>query len=437
VDDCSAQLTWRASPAEDLRVEIGDFVACPVASPRAELVLSLLGSLGAPHPWTGPGRGSGSTGDSNEVIPGGTAGDWPAPLGTTRRWAPLHLAGTRPLDPAWPAGPGALLVEGLSPGTTYDVVASARGVPRFRAGRFRTLCPPGGRLLCRFATVSDLHIGEQHFGVMGRIYDGFGTRAGAETYPVRCLLAAMAEAARWGAELVVAKGDLTRQATPAELRDAGKLLAACPVPVEAILGNHDNQFGADAHALLASQGISVPWQPWARDLPGLRLVLVQTPHGDPRYHRGQLPKSAARRVVELAAGPPTPAWVALHHPPEMHRYPVAYPRGIPFGESRELLDALAAAKPASFVTCGHRHRSRLYRFGPLAISEVGSTKDYPGVWAGYKVYEGGIVQTVRRTSHPDVIAWTEATRRAMNGQWCRWAPGRLEDRCFTVEWPAE
>jgi Icc protein len=70
------------------------------------------------------------------------------------------------------------------------------------------------------------------------------------------------------------------------------------------------------------------------------------------------------------------------------------------------------------------------------VTEVGSTKDYPGVWAGYKVFEGGIIQLVRRTSDPDVMAWTEATRRAVNGQWRRWSPGRMADRCFTVDWPA-
>src|ERR1019366_8847064 len=107
---------------------------------------------------------------------------------------------------------------------------------------------------------------------------------------------------------------------------------------------------------------------------------------------------------------------ALHHPPELHRFPTVYPPGVPFGESRQLLEALVTYKPSAFVTCGHRHRNRRYRYGPIVVSEVGATKDYPGVWAGYKIYDGGLVQSVRRISRPDVISWTEATRRAMNGQ---------------------
>ena len=394
VDDCSVQLTWRASPAEDLTIEVGDLVARPSPSPQVQLV-----------------------------------------LGASRR--------TRHLDPAWPAGAGSVVMDGLSPGTTYDVVAAGRGTPRFLAGRLRTLPVPGQRLLCRFATVSDVHIGETHFGVLGRIHDALDKPAryggpdsapDGEPYPVRALRAAIDEAVAWGAELIVAKGDLTARTTPAEVRDAGRLLTASPVPVEALLGNHDNQLGVDSRAILEKEGLAVPWVPHARDLPGVRLVLVNTVQGDPRYHRGQLPPEMSRRVAQLAAESPAETWVALHHPPERHRFPTVYPPGVPFEESRRLLEALAAAKPAAFVTCGHRHRNRRHDYGPIVVSEVGATKDYPGVWAGYKVYDGGLVQVVRRISRPDVISWTEATRRAMNGQWHRWSPGRLDDRCFAVGW---
>jgi predicted phosphodiesterase len=390
VDDCSAQLTWRASPAEDLTIEVGGSVVHPSPSPKVELV---LGSSG-------------------------------------RR---------RSLDPAWPAGAGSVVMEGLSPGTSYDVVASGRGAPRFLAGRLRTLSPPGERLLCRFATVSDVHVGEAHFGVLGRIHDALErpARAGtpeAEAYPVRALRAAIDEAVAWGAEVIVAKGDLTNRTTPAEVRDVGRLLATSPVPVETLLGNHDNQMGVDSRAILEKQGLAVPWVPRARDLPGVRLVLVNTVQGDPRFHRGQLPAEMSREVVRLAAESPNEAWVAMHHPPEFHRFHTVYPPGVPFGESRQFLDALVAAKPAAFVTCGHRHRNRRYDYGPIVLSEVGSTKDYPGVWAGYKIFDGGLVQSVRRISRPDVICWTEATRRAMNGQWHRWSPGRLDDRSFSVPW---
>jgi 3',5'-cyclic-AMP phosphodiesterase len=415
IDDSSVQLTWPASPAEGMEVEIGGVVARPEPSPTVEVVL-----------------------DAGGARPEAAA---PAGDGLVKRWAHRYRGGRRRLDRAWPAGPGSVVIEGLAPGTTYDVVARAAGVPSFLAAQARTLTPPPGELLCKFATISDLHIGEKNFGVLRRIHEAeegpprfaiAGTKI--EPYPVRALRAAMAEAAAWGAELLVAKGDLSDWTTPSEVRDVGTILAASPVPVEAILGNHDNQLGVDSRSLLEAQGVVVPWGPRAVDLPGLRLVLVNTASGNPHLHRGELPAKASQGVAALTRDAPA-AWVGLHHPPEKHRFPTVYPPGLPFDEGIELMEALVASNRATFVSCGHRHRNRRYAYGPISITEVSSTKDYPGVWAGYKVYESGLVQMVRRTSRKDVMAWTETTRRAMNGQWRRWSPGLLDDRCFGVEWP--
>jgi Icc protein len=402
-DDTSVQLCWRASPAAGLRVEVGDAAIEPETSPKTTLLLSLYGRVWAPR-----------------------AG---APAPASPPWA-----GTRVLDRSWPGGPGGAVVGGLTPGTTYDVVASAEGVPRFLAGRVTTLRPPPGALVYKVAALSDVHVGEKHFGVLGRLWDGLGLSPGAEPYPVRALRAAVCEAAAWGADLYVVKGDLTRLATAAELRDAGCLLTEAPAPVEAVLGNHDNVLGVDMRSVLASQGLDVGWWPWARDVPGARLVFANTAGSDLGRNRGELPPALGQHVAALAGEARTPALVFLHHPPELRPYPTVYPPGLPHRESLALLEALVAAKPGTLISCGHRHRNRRYSFGPLVIAETSSTKDYPGGWAGYKIYEGGVVQFVRRTARPDVIAWTEATRRAMNGQWGRWSPGRLGDRCFSLAW---
>jgi hypothetical protein len=128
-------------------------------------------------------------------------------------------------------------------------------------------------------------------------------------------------------------------------------------------------------------------------------------------------------------------FVAVHHQPQRWRVPNQYPPGIPGPAAGALLDALAAANPATVLSSGHTHRHRLHRHGPLVASEVGSTKDYPGTWAGYAVHEGGIRQVVRRIAAPEAIGWTEATYRALAGVWGWWAPGTPADRCFTHCWP--
>ena len=42
--------------------------------------------------------------------------------------------------------------------------------------------------------------------------------------------------------------------------------------------------------------------------------------------------------------------------------------------------------------------------------EVGCVKDFPGTWAEYRVYEGGIMQVHHRISTPEALAWSERCR---------------------------
>jgi hypothetical protein len=142
------------------------------------------------------------------------------------------------------------------------------------------------------------------------------------------------------------------------------------------------------------------------------------------------------QIVDLAASAPDGVFIALHHQPQRWRLPNLYPPGIPGPAASGLLNALCEVHPATMVASGHTHRHRLHRHGPVVAVEVGSTKDYPGTWAGYAVHEGGIRQVVRRVAAPDAISWTEGTYWALKGVWGRWAPGPLAERCFSHAWPA-
>ena len=94
-----------------------------------------------------------------------------------------------------------------NPATSYDVLLSGSGWPRRRVATFTTLGPPPGRLLSRFATIGDCHIGEpirrRPPAVPRPRTPGHLDLA---PYAVRCARAAIAEAEAWGAELLVAKG---------------------------------------------------------------------------------------------------------------------------------------------------------------------------------------------------------------------------------------
>src|SRR5690606_16719143 len=129
-----------------------------------------------------------------------------------------------------------------------------------------------------------------------------------------------------------------------------------------------------------------------------------------------------------------PVLVALHHQPMRFRWPTYLPPGIPGPQIRPVLRDLRTANRRLLVTAGHTHRHRRRQLEGVTVTEVGSTKDFPGTWAGYHVHEGGITQVVRRIAEPSCIRWTDHARRADGGVWGWWAPGRLDDRCFTTTW---
>lgn len=292
------------------------------------------------------------------------------------------------------------------------------------------LAPPPGAELFRFATVSDSHIGMNGFGFWPLIRDPLALD---EPPPERCLRAAIAEARAWGAQLVVAKGDMTQHGTVEEGERVVALLRDCGMPVDAYVGNHEVQEGAEALGpLFASAGIAlVQDDVRVRDVPGLRLVVFDSTV--PTRHVGTY-DAHADEVVAAAGEAGTPVMVLTHHPPMMLPFPWFWPPGVPSPEANRFLDRLGRANPSTFLTSGHTHRHRRRHRGPVVITEVGSTHDFPGTWAGYVVHEGGIRQVVRRIAAPDAIAWTEATRRTVFGAWGRWSPGRIGDRCFSHAW---
>jgi hypothetical protein len=73
--------------------------------------------------------------------------------------------------------------------------------------------------------------------------------------------------------------------------------------------------------------------------------------------------------------------------------------------------------------------------GERPWAEVACVKDYPGTWAEYRVFEGGVLQVHRRISTPEALAWSELTRDMYAGTYADYALGSLADRCFVLPAP--
>lgn len=328
-----------------------------------------------------------------------------------------------------PGGSGGVVIEGLTPGRAHRISLRVDGRVLGEVTA-TTLTAPPGRELVRFATINDLHLGTRSFDVADRIVERVPP---AEAHPVRCAVAALADAQTWGAERIVVKGDIVHSSHTHNWALAGDLFGALSIPVDLIAGNHDRRFDStvDCYREAERHGLTMHRDVSSIDLDGLRLVMVDSTVqtidiGLWHPHR--------EATCEAAAQAPGGAMMLVHHQPQSTPVPVYLPRGIPSFVANRFLRRLKQANPHVLGSSGHTHRNRHRVIAGVPWSEIGSTKDHPGVWAGYVVYEGGVRQVVRKVTSPDCAPWLERTRYAALGAWAHWSPGTLEQRCLNVSW---
>ena len=295
----------------------------------------------------------------------------------------------------------------------------------------RTAAPLLGHLIGRVATISDMHLGESAFGLTRTMREANGT---ADTYPLRCTIAAVHEAQDWGAELIVFKGDITHSGLPSQWELFDRVLDEVDVPIMAIPGNHDvvGVAGATDHTrALALRGIDSEQVQW-RSLGSSRIVAVDSTI--PRKGSGTLEGrlGSVLDAVDISG----PALVFAHH--HFEHTPVRYfwPPGVGPAETTDVLHTLAEVNSDLVVSSGHTHRNRARTVAGMLVTEVGSVKDHPGVWAGYDIHEGAVRQTVRRVAEPSCVEWTDRTSTAVAGIWGVWSPGSISHRCATHPWPS-
>lgn len=307
--------------------------------------------------------------------------------------------------------------DGLTPDTDYDLGGFT----------FRTL-PAPGELLTTFTTVNDVHFGETVCGEIDGSDVGpvFVTPPDRPPYPEFMNRGAVAEMTAVDPAAVIVKGDLTSNGTDAEY-DAFRAVyePAFGDRLTVVRGNHESynhaRMAADPHQLV--------------ELPGVTLAVLDTSVDG--AVAGRVTDDQLAWLDDVAADADRPVLVFGHHPVGDRHSPEKADRE--FGidvDSSERLVALVARRPRlTGYFAGHTHRNRVRRFaatGDVPWVEVACVKDYPGAWAEYRVYEGGIAQIVHRISTPDALAWTEQTRHMYAGLYHDYAFGTLADRCFPL-----
>jgi 3',5'-cyclic AMP phosphodiesterase CpdA len=312
---------------------------------------------------------------------------------------------------------------GLAPGRVHDLDGM----------QVRTLDRPAGALLSTIATVNDVHFGEVECGHLEGYEDGpiLRSEPGEPPYPETMNAAGVAEISRLDPAKVIAKGDLTNVGSQAELdRFLEVWGGAFGDHLHYVRGNHDAMSGLDA---------GLDRIPELVEVPGARAALIDTVV--PGRDGGQITADQLVWLDDVAADAERdglPLLVFGHHhcwDPSAATRPIDY-----FGinpDDSEALIAVVTRRPAiRGYFAGHTHRNRVRRFpdrsGEVPFAEVACLKDFPGSWAEYRVFEGGVLQIHRRLSSPEALSWSERCRALFGGGYPWYALGGLGDRCFAL-----
>jgi 3',5'-cyclic AMP phosphodiesterase CpdA len=310
--------------------------------------------------------------------------------------------------------------DDLDPATDYS----------FDGVSFRTLVRPDGARLSTVATVNDVHFGETICGYESTMPDAgptFSSLAGEAPYPETMNSAAVEEIVAISPDAVVVKGDLTGDGLDEEYDDFLRCYrGAFGDRMHHIRGNHDAYRGQDF----------APKDPFTVAVAGATLAVIDTTV--PFSPNGGIDRDQLAWLDATAAAADSPVLVFGHHhvwSPASKSRPAGY-YGINPDDSERLV-AVAARRPSiAGYFCGHTHRNRVRHIaetGPMPWAEVACVKDFPGAWAEYRIFEGGILQIVHRIRRPDAVAWTERTRGMFGGLYPNYAFGSIGDRCFRVD----
>ncbi len=290
-----------------------------------------------------------------------------------------------------------------------------------------------GDVIGRFATISDMHIGDHGFGIFPRVHPQDDHSSLGE----RCARAAVREAREFGADLLIVKGDLTGNSRPAEWVAAAAVIQEVGMPTLITVGNHEGGIRIPSFDTLRATAVdagihidALDTEIAVHDIGPLRLILADSTK--PHSEGGRI--SHVTEAICSAARDARATLLLTHHYPQRFNRPTMLPIGIPGREAAKFAHSLRQATNNVVWTSGHTHRNRTYQRHGVTVNEVGSTKDGIGAWGAYTVYEHGLVGETRHISDDWCQEWTAKTRSTLGGIYGRWSPGTYSDRATQITW---
>ena len=345
-------------------------------------------------------------------------------------------------------------IESIEAATTYRLEVQCAGAPppeptRYFPETVTTLPSPTALQSASFATLNDVHFGEQKIGGVLTADHEYGEEApnfpvirASDTeipYPQFMNSDAVKDINRLGVDNVIIKGDIADRGLPKQFEDARITFDDFKIPYHAFLGNHDYLAQAkgedvDGYALLGQ-----PAAPRVVELGGWRLILLET--SEPGEHYGVFGGDRIawldRQLLESAERD-SPTLLLMHHHPVPPERADGFPNriGIKPEDSTQLFKTVGNCAQVKGVLIGHTHRNRVRQYsasGSIPWAEVANSKDYPGAFAHYRLFEdGSFRQEVRRIGSERALAHSTLCSGLFNGMYRHFALGPLEARSFVA-----
>ena len=370
-------------------------------------------------------------------------------------------------------------LTGLEPGQTYYYQAFSEGRPASptpftlisgnavgTSGHglgtggpysFTTPQPPPGRFVFSIVLCNDLHLGEIVAGQIGGQpqYMGISQAAGLPPYPEVMLESLMNDIARHDPAYLLAAGDISAEAVPAELSQARRLLSRFGEHRRDYFvtrGNHDRPHSGDPYAACRVGR----WQGndcfhdayfaddeltyFSADLSGLHVIGLDTydKPGD-GGDAGELSRAQlAWFQATLAARKDQPTLVFGHHPLAVtgSAFPVAASSALDPAQAASILDAYARTPGVFLHHAGHTHRNRRTT-SPAApgvtLQEVAAVKEYPGGFTLLRLHTEGYALNFYKVRSELARQWSERSRQEILGYWPQFSLGNtVADRNTVV-----
>ncbi|MBJ7471727.1 MAG: phosphodiesterase [Solirubrobacteraceae bacterium] len=160
---------------------------------------------------------------------------------------------------------------------------------------------------------------------------------------------------------VLLTGDVADHGVRESYESAAELLAALPMPVHVIPGNHDDR--ATMRGVLGAPGEDDDEIRFAVQAGPIRVIGCDTLI--PGSIEGQL--DVAWLAGQLAEAPTTPTLIAMHHPPVQIGFAKMDGYGLPATTRAALEDLLAEHPQVLKIVTGHVHRAASAQIGRVPV----------------------------------------------------------------------